>query len=169
MYAVIENGGRQYKVTEGQRIALDKFISRVGDKLVLDKVMMVADGDKIETGTPFIKGMAVEVEVVGDAADSKIIVFKRKRRKNYRRTYGHRQKFTVVVVKSIRGSKGISKTDSTISAKTTAKTATETATKTATKTSTKTATKTVAKTTTKSAVKKPVAKKPATKKVKDGS
>ena len=105
MYAVIENGGRQYKVTQGQKLALDKFSAKAGDKLTLDKVLMLANGSKTEVGTPFIKGVAVEAEVLGDAAGDKVIVFKKKRRKNYRRTIGHRQKFTVVEIKSITGAK----------------------------------------------------------------
>ncbi len=105
-YAVIENGGRQYKVSLGERLALDlmtkaKSDIKVGGQVRLDKVLMVGGEGGARLGAPFVSGASVAVKVVGEAAGEKVVVFKRKRRKNYRRTIGQRKMFTVVEVSSI--------------------------------------------------------------------
>lgn len=100
-YAVIENGGRQYKVSPGNKLALDLNRAKVGDDLRLDKVLLIGGDDEVKLGTPFVPEASVTATVLGEAKGKKIIVFKRKRRKNYRRTRGHRQEFTVVEIKSI--------------------------------------------------------------------
>ena len=98
---MIENGGRQYKVSPGEKVALDLNGAGVGDDLRLNRVLLVSGDGRVRLGSPFLGGVSVTARVLGEAKGDKIIVFKKKRRKNYRRTRGHRQAFTVVEIKSI--------------------------------------------------------------------
>jgi large subunit ribosomal protein L21 len=102
MYAVIKTGGKQYRVEEGGRLKVEKLEGEVGKKIELTDVLMVG-GDKISVGAPFVKGAAVTAEIVAQDKAKKIIVFKMKRRKNYRRKAGHRQAFTEILVDRIEG------------------------------------------------------------------
>lgn len=97
MYAVIKTGGKQYKVANNDVIKVEKLIAEIGSEVVFDEVMMA--GDKI--GAPLLKGAKVTAEVLEQKRADKILVFKKKRRKGYRRTQGHRQHQTVVRIKNI--------------------------------------------------------------------
>jgi len=94
MYAVIETGGKQYRVGLGQRLRVETLPAESGATVALDRVLMVADGEAVQVGTPVLDGAQVEAEVLGHGRGDKILVFKKKRRKNYRRRMGHRQNFT---------------------------------------------------------------------------
>ncbi|MCU0662434.1 MAG: 50S ribosomal protein L21 [Myxococcota bacterium] len=102
MFAVIATGGKQYKVSEGDLIRVEKLDSEVGAKLVMDKVLMVG-GERIQIGRPFLGGIAVEAEVMAQDRAKKIVVFKMKHRKNLRRKQGHRQPFTELKITKIIG------------------------------------------------------------------
>ena len=94
MFAVLKTGGKQYKVIQGDLIEVEKLESDVGDKVTLDQVLMVGEGEDVEVGSPYISNCQVTGEVVKQGKGAKIIVFKKKRRKNYRRKNGHRQFIT---------------------------------------------------------------------------
>ncbi len=102
MYAVIKTGGKQYRVVEGDTLQVEKLPGAAGDKVSFDEVLMVG-GDKAKVGTPLVKGASVKAEIVSQDRDKKIIVFKMRRRKNYRRKQGHRQPFTQVRITGISG------------------------------------------------------------------
>lgn len=99
-YAVIKNGGHQYKVQEGQVIEVEKLTSD-GTSYVFDEVLLVVDGDKVELGMPTVSGMKVYADVVSEVKGEKIEVFKYKSKSRYRKHTGHRQKYTQVKVSSI--------------------------------------------------------------------
>jgi large subunit ribosomal protein L21 len=101
MYAIIESCGRQYKVAEGDVVFFEKLDAEEGKKVTFDKVVLVSD-KKVEVGAPYVKGVKVEGKVVAQGKGKKIIVFKYKPKKNYRRTQGHRQPYTKVEIKSIK-------------------------------------------------------------------
>ena len=101
MYAVIVTGGKQYKVSEGQTIDVEKLSANVGDKVNLDVLLYNADG-KIKMGKPILKDVVCEAEVIAQGKDSKIVVFKYKPKKNERKKQGHRQPFTRVKILSIK-------------------------------------------------------------------
>ena len=102
MYAIIESCGRQYKVAEGDVVFFEKLDAEEGKKVTFDNVVLVSDGKKIEVGTPYVKGVKVEGKVVANGKGKKIIVYKYKAKKNYRRTQGHRQPYTKVEITSIK-------------------------------------------------------------------
>jgi large subunit ribosomal protein L21 len=117
MYAVIESGGKQYRVAIGDKLKVEKLAAAEGDSVSLDRVLMVADGENITVGSPLV-GSPVTATVVGHGKAAKIKVFKMKRRKNYRRTQGHRQAFTEIEITAIGGDSAPSKkADSKKSAK----------------------------------------------------
>ena len=100
MYAVIKTGGKQYRVSEGGRLRVEKLAGEVGDKLEFGEVLMLG-GDKLRVGAPFVKGAKVSAEIVAQGRDRKIIVFKIRRRKRYRRKGGHRQPYTELKITGI--------------------------------------------------------------------
>ena len=102
MYAIIESCGRQYKVTEGDVIFFEKLDVEEGKKVTFDNVVLVSDDKKVEVGAPYIKGVKVEGKVVSHGKAKKILVYKYKAKKNYRRTQGHRQPYTKVEITSIK-------------------------------------------------------------------
>ncbi len=102
MYAIIESCGKQYKVTEGDIVFFEKLEAEEGKKVTFDKVVLTSDGEKIEIGNPYVKGVKVEGKVVSHGKGKKIIVFKYKPKKNYRRKQGHRQPYTKVEITSIK-------------------------------------------------------------------
>jgi len=108
MYAVVKTGGKQYKVAIGDKLKVEKLLAEEGDSVNLGDVLLVADGDNITVGSPFLE-TAVTATVVGHGRDKKIKVFKMKRRKNYRRTQGHRQSFTEVEITGIGDAKASAK------------------------------------------------------------
>lgn len=100
MYAVIKTGGKQYRVSEGQKLLVEKIPGQNGDKVTLDQVLFVG-GDSPKIGQPLVKGASVAAEIVEQGRGKKIVVFKFRRRKNYRRKAGHRQPFTALKITSI--------------------------------------------------------------------
>ena len=101
MYAVIETGGKQYKVSEGDVIFIEKLEAAEGDAVTFDKVLVVADGENVKVGAPAVEGATVTAKVEKQGKAKKIYVFKMKRKKNYRRKKGHRQPFTKVTIEKI--------------------------------------------------------------------
>ena len=101
MYAVIESCGKQYKVAEGDVVFFEKLDAEEGKKVTFDKVVLVSD-EKVQVGNPYVKGVKVEGKVVAHGKGKKIIVFKMKAKKNYRRKQGHRQPYTKVEITSIK-------------------------------------------------------------------
>ena len=102
MYAIIESCGKQYKVSEGDVVFFEKLDVEEGKKVTFDKVVLVSDDKKVEVGVPYVKGVKVEGKVVANGKGKKIIVYKYKAKKNYRRTQGHRQPYTKVEITSIK-------------------------------------------------------------------
>ena len=102
MYAIIESCGKQYKVAEGDVVFFEKLDLEEGKKVTFDKVVLVSDGKKVEVGTPYVKDVKVEGKVVANGKGKKIIVYKYKAKKNYRRTQGHRQPYTKVEITSVK-------------------------------------------------------------------
>jgi large subunit ribosomal protein L21 len=103
MYAVIETGGKQYRVAPGDVIEVEKLDANEGQEVALDRVLMVADGDNVKIGAPMLSGAKVTVKVKGHGRADKVRIFKLRRRKNYRRTQGHRQHFTKIEILGISG------------------------------------------------------------------
>jgi len=101
MYAVIRSGGKQYRVTPGQTIRLEKLAGDVGSKLELKDVLLVQNDGDIQLGSPVLANAIVEATVVEQDRAKKIIVFKKKRKKQYRRTHGHRQNYLAVRIDKI--------------------------------------------------------------------
>jgi large subunit ribosomal protein L21 len=100
MYAVIKTGGKQYRVTEGDRLRVEKLPGDVGSDITFDEVLMLG-GEKVAIGTPMVKGAKVMARIVAQDRAKKVIVFKFRRRKNYRRKRGHRQPFTELKITGV--------------------------------------------------------------------
>ena len=102
MYAVIRTGGKQYRVESGQELDVEKLPGNAGDKVSIDEVLMVQDGRKApKIGAPLVNNASVTAEIIEQKRDDKVLVFKKKRRHNYRRTQGHRQYLTRVRIADI--------------------------------------------------------------------
>ncbi len=101
MYAVLNSGGKQYKVQKGEVLKVEKISGDVGNSVTFDKVLMFSDGENVSIGQPILDGVSVEGHIVEQGKAKKIIVFKYKRRKRFRRKNGHRQEFTAVQIDSI--------------------------------------------------------------------
>ncbi len=102
MYAVIQTGGKQYRVAEGDTIRVEKLDGEVGSKVEFTDILMVG-GEKVEVGKPHVDGASVTAEIVAQDLAKKIIVFKMKRRKGYRNRRGHRQPYTELRIESVKG------------------------------------------------------------------
>ena len=102
MYAVIQTGGKQYRVAEGETVRVEKLPASAGDKLTFEALLFADDAGNVTVGRPLITGSAVEAEVLEQGLGKKIIIFKYKRRKAYRRKQGHRQPYTALKITSIR-------------------------------------------------------------------
>ena len=102
MYAVIDACGQQYKVTKGDVVFFEKLEVEEGKKVTFDKVVLLSDEGKIEVGAPYVKGIKVEGKVVAHGKGKKIVVFKYKAKKNYKRKHGHRQPYTKVEITAIK-------------------------------------------------------------------
>ena len=142
MYALVKTGGKQYRVAKDDTILVERIAADEGAEVILNDIVMLADGDKVTIGTPIVEGAAVSATVMRQTRGPKIIIFRRKRRKNHRRTQGHRQDLTLLKINDI-AEDAKKLTPAKPAAKTAAK---------------------KAATTTESAVKKPAAKKAAAKK-----
>jgi large subunit ribosomal protein L21 len=103
MYAVIETGGKQYRVAAGETLRVEKLTASAGDKLSFEPLLVADDGGNVTVGRPRVAGMTVEAEVIEQGLGKKIIIFKYKRRKSYRRKQGHRQPFTALKITAIGG------------------------------------------------------------------
>jgi len=101
MYAVVNTGGKQYKVQKGETLRIEKIPGEIGSQVTFDKVLMVADGENIRLGQPLLEKAAVLASIVEQDRTKKIIVFKYKRRKRYRRKQGHRQPYTAIRIDGI--------------------------------------------------------------------
>ena len=101
MYAIIQTGGKQYRVAPGDVLRVERLGGERGDEVVLDQVLLVADGANVQVGTPLVANASVRGEIMQQGKAKKILVYKKKRRKNYRRKQGHRQLFTALQVKEI--------------------------------------------------------------------
>ena len=104
MYAVIETGGKQYRVQEGDVITVEKLDAKAGDKVTFDKVLVLNDGKEMKVGTPYLDA-GVTASVVENGKGKKVIIFKYKAKKDYRKKQGHRQPYTMVKIESLGGSK----------------------------------------------------------------
>jgi large subunit ribosomal protein L21 len=103
MYAVIRSGGKQYRVSQGASLRVEKLAGEVGSSITLDDVLMIGGEGDIKVGTPNVDGAQITGTIVAQGRGDKIRVFKMKRRKGYRRTQGHRQDYTEIRVDEIRG------------------------------------------------------------------
>jgi large subunit ribosomal protein L21 len=101
MYAVIKTGGKQYRVAPGEKIKIEQIPADVGATIVLDQVLMVADGDAVQVGTPLVSGATVSATVMSHGRGVKVKIFKMRRRKHYQKTQGHRQNYTEIRVDAI--------------------------------------------------------------------
>ncbi len=103
MYAIIETGGKQYKVSEGDVVFVEKLDAEAGSTVTIDKVLVVADGAEIKVGAPYVDGATVEAFAVKNGKDKKIIVYKYKPKKGYHKKQGHRQPYTKLEITKING------------------------------------------------------------------
>ncbi|MBA3581508.1 MAG: 50S ribosomal protein L21 [Gammaproteobacteria bacterium] len=103
MYAVIKTGGKQYKVSEGDTIRIEKLLANEGESIDFDDVLLIADGDTVKVGAPFINGGKVTANVTAHGRGKKIDIIKFRRRKHYRKQAGHRQHYTEVHITGISG------------------------------------------------------------------
>jgi large subunit ribosomal protein L21 len=101
MYAIIKTGGKQYRVSEGQTLRVEKLAGEAGDSISLDDVLLVGGDGATRVGTPRVDGASVQAKIVRHARGKKVIVFKKKRRKGYHKKQGHRQTFTELQITGI--------------------------------------------------------------------
>jgi len=106
MYAVIKTGGKQYKVEEGDTVRIEKLNAQKGDEITFDDILFIGDEEEYQLGKPIVDGASVKARVVRQMRDKKIIVFKMKRRKRYRKTQGHRQDLTEICITKVEPGKG---------------------------------------------------------------
>lgn len=101
MYAVIKTGGKQYRVTQGETLKIETVAGDVGSAILLDKVLMVGDGDKLSVGKPLLSGASVKATIVSNGRHDKVRIFKMRRRKHYQKHQGHRQNYTEIRIDGI--------------------------------------------------------------------
>ena len=101
MYALVKTGGKQYRVSKDDTILVERIAAEEGAEVILNEVVMLGDGDKVTIGNPKVDGAAVSATVVRQTRGPKIVIFRRKRRKNHRRTQGHRQDLTLLKINDI--------------------------------------------------------------------
>jgi large subunit ribosomal protein L21 len=101
MYAVIKTGGKQYRVIQGETLKIETVAGDVGSAIVLDKVLMVGDGDKLSVGKPLLAGATVSATIVSNGRHDKVTIFKMRRRKHYQKHQGHRQNYTEIRIDGI--------------------------------------------------------------------
>lgn len=101
MYAVIETGGKQYKVEEGQELRVELLAQNADEDVTFDRVLMVKNGDDLTVGKPFVEGAKVTAKVLANGKGPKMVVYKYKAKKNYRRKQGHRQPYTKISIQKI--------------------------------------------------------------------
>lgn len=103
MYAVIEQGGKQYRVSEGDKFKVEKIHAEDGALVTFDKVILLGKDEGAVIGAPYVEGASVSAKIVESGKNDKVIVFKYRRKKNYRKFRGHRQQYTLVQIESING------------------------------------------------------------------
>ena len=101
MYAVVKTGGKQYRVSAGEKLKIEKLPADVGSELVLDEVLLVGGGEALKIGNPIVKGATVKAKVVSHGLAAKVMTFKMRRRKNSKRHRGHRQGYTEIQITGI--------------------------------------------------------------------
>jgi len=101
MYAVIQTGGKQYRVSAGEKLKIERIAGDVGQEITLDRVLLVADGEALKLGTPLVAGALVKAKVLKHGRGEKVRIFKLNRRKHYRRSQGHRQDYTEIEILGI--------------------------------------------------------------------
>ena len=101
MYAVIQTGGKQYRVAPGDMLKIEKLDGNVGDSIAFDKILLTSDGENVNLGKPYLEDIKVHGSIARQGKEKKIIVFKYKRRKGYRKKQGHRQSFTLIKIDNI--------------------------------------------------------------------
>ena len=103
MYAVIKTGGKQYRVAAGEKLKIEQLPADIGAEIVLDQVLLVADGDNLKMGRPLVTGASVQAKVPAQGRHDKVRIFKLRRRKHYQKHQGHRQNFTEIEITGITG------------------------------------------------------------------
>jgi large subunit ribosomal protein L21 len=103
MYAVIKTGGKQYRVSAGEKLKIEQLPADIGAEIVLDQVLLVADGDNLRMGRPLVSGATVQAKVLTQGRHDKVRIFKLRRRKHYQKHQGHRQNFTEIEITGITG------------------------------------------------------------------
>jgi large subunit ribosomal protein L21 len=101
VYAIIQTGGKQYRVAPGDVLRVERLPGERGDEVILDQVLLVTDGEAVQVGQPLVANATVRTRIVRQGQGKKILVYKKKRRKNYRRKQGHRQLFTALQIGEI--------------------------------------------------------------------
>ncbi|MFD1674998.1 50S ribosomal protein L21 [Alicyclobacillus fodiniaquatilis] len=101
MYAIVETGGKQFKVSQGNTIYVEKLAHEVGETVTLDKVFLVQDNGSVRVGSPYVEGAKVVAKVIEHGRGKKIVVFKYKSKKNYHKKQGHRQPYTKLTIEAI--------------------------------------------------------------------
>ena len=101
MYAVIQTGGKQYGVSVGETLAIEKIAGEVGSEIAFDEVLLISDGEQTRIGMPFLKGAKINIEILGETKAKKVLAFKKRRRHGSRVMKGHRQQYTQVRIKEI--------------------------------------------------------------------
>lgn len=101
MYAVIKTGGKQYRVSAGEKLKIEQIPADIGSEIVLDQVLMVGDGEAVKLGAPLLPGTAVKAKVLGHGRGEKVRIYKLRRRKHYRKSQGHRQNYTEIEILDI--------------------------------------------------------------------
>jgi large subunit ribosomal protein L21 len=104
MFAIVNISGKQYRVTKGEQVKVPSLNTEAGKKVSFDQVLLTDDGKKVKVGTPTIKGVSVSATVINHGRDRKVVIFKKKRRKGYRRKNGHRQSYSLVQIDAISAS-----------------------------------------------------------------
>jgi len=103
MYAVIKTGGKQYRVSAGEKLKVEQIPADIGSEIVLDQVLLVSSGEDLTMGTPLVSGAAVTAKVVSHGRGDKVHIYKMRRRKHYRKSQGHRQNYTEIEIVGITG------------------------------------------------------------------
>lgn len=103
MYAIIEQGGKQYRVVKGDKFRVEKLQAENGSEVELGKVILLGKDDETVIGTPYVEGAKVTAKILESGKDDKVIVFKYRRKKNYRKFRGHRQQYTLIEIVSVEG------------------------------------------------------------------
>lgn len=101
MYAVVKTGGKQYRVSAGEKLKIEQIAAEVGQEILLEEVLLVADGDALKMGAPLVAGAKVKAKVLKHGRGDKVHIYKMKRRKHYRKSQGHRQNYTEIEILGI--------------------------------------------------------------------